>query len=46
MERSNEPLPLPLLEWFSELDPTERHWIIAAYMARRLAEGDVEWKRD
>ncbi|MBI4468885.1 MAG: hypothetical protein HY650_06130 [Acidobacteria bacterium] len=30
----------------SELDPTERHWIITAYMARKLAEGDVEWKRD
>jgi len=22
-----------------------RHWIITAYMARRLAEGEVEWKR-
>ena len=30
----------------SELDPTERHWIITAYMARELSEGDVEWKRD
>jgi hypothetical protein len=30
----------------SELDPAERHWIITAYMARKLAEGDVEWKRD
>jgi hypothetical protein len=29
----------------SELDPTERHWIITAYMARRLAEGEVEWQR-
>jgi len=29
----------------SELDPSERHWIITAYMARRLAEGDAEWKR-
>lgn len=30
----------------SELDPIKRHWIITAYMARRLAEGDVEWERD
>jgi hypothetical protein len=22
-----------------------RHWVITAYMARRLAEGDIEWKR-
>lgn len=30
----------------SELDPSDRHWVITAYMARRLAEGEVEWKRD
>jgi hypothetical protein len=29
----------------SELGPSERHWIITAYMARRLAEGEVEWQR-
>lgn len=29
----------------SELDPTERHWIITAYITKRLAEGEVEWKR-
>ena len=29
----------------SQPDPTERHWIITAYIARRLAEGEVEWKR-
>lgn len=23
-----------------------RHWIITAYMARRLAEGEIEWKRN
>jgi len=23
-----------------------RHWIITAYIARRLAEGVVEWKRN
>jgi len=30
----------------SELGPRERHWIITAYMARRLAEGEIEWQRD
>ena len=30
----------------SEADPAERHWIITAYMARRLVEGEVEWRRD
>ena len=29
----------------SELDQSERHWIITAYMARKLAEGEIEWKR-
>jgi hypothetical protein len=29
----------------SEIDPEQRHWIITAYMARRLAEGEVEWKQ-
>ena len=23
-----------------------RHWIVTAYLARRLAEGALEWKRD
>ncbi len=26
-----------------EFAPGERHWIITAYMARKLAEGEVEW---
>ena len=30
----------------SESEPRERHWIITAYMARKLAEGDVVWRRD
>lgn len=30
----------------SELDPAQRHWIITAYLARTLAEGAIEWKRD
>jgi hypothetical protein len=30
----------------SEAEPRERHWIITAYMARKLAEGDVVWRRD
>lgn len=29
----------------SEVEPSERHWIITAYIARRLAEGEVEWIR-
>lgn len=29
----------------SEFDPSERHWIITAYIARSLAEGEVEWRR-
>lgn len=29
----------------SEADPRQRHWIITAYAARRLAEGEVEWGR-
>jgi hypothetical protein len=28
----------------SELEP-ERHWIITAYIARRLSGGTTEWKR-
>ena len=24
---------------------TQRHWLITAYIARRLTEGDVEWTR-
>ena len=30
----------------SELDPIERHWIVTAYVARTLAEGEIEWKRN
>lgn len=29
----------------SEADPAPRRWIITAYIARRLAEGEVEWRR-
>lgn len=29
----------------SEREPGERHWIITAYIARSLAEGEIEWKR-
>jgi hypothetical protein len=29
----------------SDPGPAERHWVITAYLARRLAEGAVEWKR-
>jgi hypothetical protein len=30
----------------SEPNPTERHWIITAYITRKLAEGEVEWRRN
>jgi hypothetical protein len=30
----------------SKLDSSERHWVITAYIARSLAEGEVEWKQD
>lgn len=29
----------------SDTVPAQRHWVITAYLARRLAEGDVEWQR-
>jgi hypothetical protein len=29
----------------SEFAPAERHWIITAYIARQLANGETEWKR-
>jgi len=29
----------------SEANAGGRHWIVTAYIARRLAEGVVEWKR-
>lgn len=29
----------------SEPDATRRHWIITAYLTKRLVEGEVEWKR-
>jgi hypothetical protein len=30
----------------SEATPTERHWIITAYITRRLANGEVEWHKN
>ena len=30
----------------SETTPKVRHWIITAYLTRRLANGEVEWERD
>lgn len=30
----------------SEAVPQERNWIITAYMTRRLAGGDVEWRQN
>jgi hypothetical protein len=29
----------------SQSDADGRHWIITAYVARKLVEGDIEWKR-
>ncbi len=29
----------------SDDNAAKRHWVITAYLARKLAEGDVEWKR-
>ena len=29
----------------SEPDVASRHWIITAYLTRRLAEGELEWTR-
>ena len=26
-------------------EPTGRHWIVTAYMARKLAAGEIEWNR-
>jgi hypothetical protein len=30
----------------SDLDAANRHWIVTAYLSRKLAEGEVEWKRN
>ncbi|MGD0922873.1 MAG: hypothetical protein ABSA70_14065 [Terriglobia bacterium] len=30
----------------SESTPTARHWVVTAYLARRLAEGGAEWQRN
>jgi hypothetical protein len=29
----------------SQPDASERHWVITAYLARRLVEGELEWSR-
>ena len=29
----------------SEPDMANRHWVITAYLTRRLVEGEVEWTR-
>jgi hypothetical protein len=26
--------------------PDDRHWIVTAYLARRLTQGEIEWTRD
>ena len=30
----------------SDIKIEKRHWIITAYIARRLVEGEIEWKRN
>ncbi len=30
----------------SQHEGLQRHWIITAYLTRKLAEGEVEWSRD
>ena len=30
----------------SESAPSGRHWVITAYIARKLTKGEIEWKRD
>lgn len=47
-----------LSRWFSDLkhgnnavvvvvtEDSHRHWIITAYVTRKLAEGDIVWKRN
>jgi hypothetical protein len=27
----------------SDIGPPQRHWIVTAYIARKLTEGDIEW---
>lgn len=29
----------------SDPAPSQRHWIVTAYRARKLAEGEAEWRR-
>jgi hypothetical protein len=30
----------------SETKPSKRHWVITAYMARKVVGGEIEWKRN
>ena len=30
----------------TETAPNDRHWVITAYMARKLVKGEIEWKRN
>lgn len=29
----------------SELGTKDRHWVVTAYIARKLTEGEIEWKK-
>ena len=30
----------------SDPEPPKRHWVVTAYIARSLVQGEIEWKRD
>jgi hypothetical protein len=30
----------------SENNPVNRHWVVTAYIARRLSGGDIEWSKN
>jgi hypothetical protein len=30
----------------SDAEPRRRHWVVTAYLTRKILEGDVEWKRN
>jgi hypothetical protein len=30
----------------SDAEPRKRHWVVTAYLIRKIPEGDVEWKRN
>lgn len=45
MEFPDDLLSAMKLSVVSEGGTTARHWIVTAYIARTLGEGEVEWQR-